>query len=242
MAMEIFGPIVVSSVVANITMREFAGYRLPYEMPVFPAVTGVKVLLFVVLGLLSGALAPYFLRLLAASKKRFAMLPLPFSLRLALGGADRRHHFGLVAADLGQWLRGRELAAASAVDVGALLTVFLFKIIATAATTGSGAVGGIFTPPLFVGAVLGGLFGMGVHAIWPDSTSAPLRLRDGRHGRVPRRRHARAADGHSHNLRDDALVSGHVVTHAGVRDCLFHRAHIRADVDVRSHAAPHARG
>ncbi|RAG74374.1 chloride channel protein, partial [Burkholderia multivorans] len=49
-AMESFGPMVVASVVANIVMREFAGYRPPYEMPVFPAVTGPEVLLFVVLG------------------------------------------------------------------------------------------------------------------------------------------------------------------------------------------------
>ncbi len=34
MAMESFGPIVVSSGVGNITMREFAGYKPPYEMPV----------------------------------------------------------------------------------------------------------------------------------------------------------------------------------------------------------------
>ena len=63
-AMESFGPVVVSSVVANITMREFGGYRPPYEMPVFPPVTGVEVLLFVALGLLCGAAAPQFLRLL----------------------------------------------------------------------------------------------------------------------------------------------------------------------------------
>jgi chloride channel protein, CIC family len=174
MAMESFGPIVVSSVVANITMREFAGYKPPYEMPVFPTVTGVEVLLFVLLGLLSGALAPHFLRLLAASKKRFAMLPLPLPLRLALGGLI----VGIISVWWPQvWGNGYEVVNSLLHQPWtwtALLTVFLFKIIATAATAGSGAVGGIFTPTLFVGAVLGGLFGMGVHAIWPDSTSAPF--------------------------------------------------------------------
>ncbi|TCK43786.1 CIC family chloride channel protein [Paraburkholderia sp. BL8N3] len=173
-AMESFGPIVVSSVVANITMREFAGYRPPYEMPVFPTVTGVEVLLFVVLGLLCGVLAPHFLRLLAASKKRFALLPLPLPVRLALGGLI----VGVISIWRPEvWGNGYEVVNSLLHEPWtwtALLTVLIFKIIATAATAGSGAVGGIFTPTLFVGAVLGCLFGIGVHAIWPDSTSAPF--------------------------------------------------------------------
>ncbi|SPB18302.1 voltage-gated chloride channel [Caballeronia novacaledonica] len=174
MAMESFGPIVVSSVVANITMREFAGYRPPYEMPVFPTVTGVEVLLFVVLGLLSGVLAPHFLRLLAASKKRFSTLPLPLPVRLALGGLI----VGVISIWWPEvWGNGYEVVNSLLHEPWtwtALLTVLVFKIIATAATAGSGAVGGIFTPTLFVGAVFGCLYGIGVHSIWPDSTSAPF--------------------------------------------------------------------
>ncbi|WP_086971628.1 ClcB-like voltage-gated chloride channel protein [Caballeronia glebae] len=174
MAMESFGPIVVSSVVANITMREFAGYKPPYEMPVFPTVTGIEVLLFVVLGLLCGVLAPYFLRLLAASKKRFSTLPLPLPVRLALGGLI----VGIISIRWPEvWGNGYEVVNSLLHEQWtwtALLTVLVFKIIATAATAGSGAVGGIFTPTLFVGAVLGCLFGIGAHTIWPDSTSAPF--------------------------------------------------------------------
>jgi CIC family chloride channel protein len=173
-AMESFGPIVVSSVVANITMREFAGYRPPYEMPVFPAVTGVEILLFVLLGVLCGALAPYFLRLLAASKARFAALPLPLPVRLGLGG--------LIVGGISIWWpevwgNGYEVVNSLLHQPWtweALATVLVFKIIATAATAGSGAVGGIFTPTLFVGAVIGCLFGIAAHAIWPHSTSAPF--------------------------------------------------------------------
>jgi CIC family chloride channel protein len=173
-AMESFGPIVVASVVANITMREFAGYRPPYEMPVFPTITGVEVLLFVVLGLLCGTLAPHFLRLLAASKKRFALLPLPLPLRLGLGGLI----VGVISIWWPEvWGNGYEVVNSllhTPWTWGALLTVLVFKIIATAATTGSGAVGGVFTPTLFVGAVLGCLFGIAVHTIWPHSTSEPF--------------------------------------------------------------------
>jgi CIC family chloride channel protein len=41
----------------------------------------------------------------------------------------------------------------------ALLAILFFKIVATALSTGSGAVGGVFTPTLFVGAALGALYG-----------------------------------------------------------------------------------
>jgi CIC family chloride channel protein len=171
--MESFGPIVVSSVVANITMREFAGYHPAYEMPVFPAVTGVEVLLFVVLGLICGALAPRFLSLLAVSRKRFAALPLPLPVRLGLGGLI----VGVISIWWPEvWGNGYEVVNSILHQPwtwSALAAVLLFKVLATAATAGSGAVGGIFTPTLFVGAVVGALFGLAAHAIWPHSTSAP---------------------------------------------------------------------
>ncbi|CAN0621157.1 chloride channel protein, CIC family [Burkholderia multivorans] len=171
-AMESFGPMVVASVVANITMREFAGYKPPYQMPVFPAVTGLEVLLFVVLGLLCGAAAPQFLRLLDASKRQFQRLPAPLPVRLALGG--------LVVGVISVWVPDVWGNGYSVVnDVlhspwtwQALVAVLVFKLLATAATAGSGAIGGIFTPTLFVGAVFGSLFGLGMEALWPGHTSA----------------------------------------------------------------------
>jgi CIC family chloride channel protein len=55
----------------------------------------------------------------------------------------------------------------------AVLSVLVFKVVATALTAGSGAVGGVFTPMLFVGAASGFLFGQGVGALWSQA-SAPF--------------------------------------------------------------------
>jgi CIC family chloride channel protein len=170
-AMENFGPIVVASVVANITMREFAGYKPPYQMPVFPAVAGVEVLLFVALGLLCGVLAPQFLRLLDASRAQFRRLPLPLPVRLAAGG--------LVVGIISIWVPevwGNGYSVVNSIlhspwTWSALILVLGCKIVATAATVGSGAVGGVFTPALFVGAVLGSLVGLAAHTVWPLGTS-----------------------------------------------------------------------
>ena len=46
------------------------------------------------------------------------------------------------------------------------------KLAILTATAGSGALGGIFTPTPFVGALCGALFGLGTHALWPAHTSA----------------------------------------------------------------------
>ncbi|WP_109480671.1 ClcB-like voltage-gated chloride channel protein [Paraburkholderia sp. C35] len=173
-AMESFGPVVVSSVVSNILMREFAGYKPPYEMPVFPPVAGLEVLLFVALGLLCGAAAPQFLRLMDTSKAGFRRLPMPLPIRLAFGG--------LVVGILSVWtpeVWGNGYSVVNSIlhspwTWSALVVVLVFKLIATAATVGSGAVGGIFTPTLFFGAVLGSLFGLGMNALWPHATSAPF--------------------------------------------------------------------
>jgi len=52
--------------------------------------------------------------------------------------------------------------------------VLLAKAVATMATAGSGAVGGVFTPALFFGCMIGALFGQGVQALWPAASSAPF--------------------------------------------------------------------
>jgi CIC family chloride channel protein len=172
-AMASFGPVLVASVTANIVMREFAGYRPPYQMPPFPAVSGAQVLLFILLGILAGLLAPRFLQLLDASRRQFQRLPLPLPARMGLGGCL----VGIISVALPEvWGNGYEVVNAILHQDWPwmlLLAALLLKIAATAATAGSGAVGGIFTPTLFVGAVVGSLFGQAIHALWPAASPAP---------------------------------------------------------------------
>jgi CIC family chloride channel protein len=48
-----------------------------------------------------------------------------------------------------------------------LLLLFALKLLATSVTLGSGGSGGIFSPTLFLGATLGGAYGMALHALLP---------------------------------------------------------------------------
>jgi chloride channel protein, CIC family len=169
-----FGPIVVASVVANITMREFPGYKPIYEMPVFPAIFGAEFIFFVGLGILCGIASPQFLRLLNFSKHIFQQSKIPFPARLGIGGLL----VGILSIWVPQvWGNGYSVVTSLLHHQWAWYAVLIslvFKIIATALTTGSGAVGGTFTPTLFVGAAIGYLVGLGVQALAPGATSAPF--------------------------------------------------------------------
>jgi CIC family chloride channel protein len=173
-AMESFGPIIIASVVSNITMRRFAGYQPPYVMPVFPTISGREIVLFAVLGIVAGLMAPQFLRLVDVSKRQFGRMPGPLPLRLGVGGLG----VGILSIWVPQ-VYGNGYSVVNSIlhqpwVWSTLLLVLGFKILATTLTVGSGAIGGIFTPLLFVGAAVGCLFGQAVHLLWPAATSAPF--------------------------------------------------------------------
>lgn len=173
-AMESFGPVVVAAVVANITMRRYPGYHPTYEMPMFPDVSNFEVVLFVVLGVVAGFAAPQFLRLLALVKEQFQRSRLPVPLRLGISGLA----VGIISIWVPQvWGNGYSVVNSMLHENwvwSAVATVLVFKLIATLLTAGSGAVGGIFTPTLFIGAAVGSLFGQAMQTIWPHAVSAPF--------------------------------------------------------------------
>ena len=174
LVMESFGPVVVASVVANITMRELPGYKPAYEMPFFPEIAGLEVALFVILGVMAGLLAPQFLRVLELGKTVFARWRMPLPVRLGVGGLL----VGLISVQVPEvWGNGYDLVN-SLLHTDWLwqtvLMVLVIKVLATAITVGSGAVGGIFTPVLFVGAAVGLLFGDAAQAWLPMHVSQPF--------------------------------------------------------------------
>mgnify|MGYP003630532739 CR=1 FL=1 len=173
-AMNSFGPVLVAAVVANITMREFPGYHPAFQMPPFQAIANSEIVLFIGLGVLAGIIAPQFLRLLDFSKQTFQKTRLPLPVRLGIGGLL----LGVLSVWVPQvWGNGYSVVNSLLHDQwlwSAVLMVLVFKLVATAVTTGSGAVGGVFTPTLFMGAAMGSLFGQTMQVIWPQAVSMPF--------------------------------------------------------------------
>ncbi|GAB3415513.1 ClcB-like voltage-gated chloride channel protein [Massilia agilis] len=170
--MESLAPMMIASVVANITMRRLPGYHPTYEMPAFPDIANLEVPLFAALGILAGLAAPQFLRLLGFARRRFAKSALPLPLRLGVAGLG----VGIISVWVPQvWGNGYSVVNSLLHEPwvwSAVLAILVFKVLATLLTAGSGAVGGIFTPTLFVGAALGYLFGLAGHALWPGLVTA----------------------------------------------------------------------
>ncbi len=170
-AIENIGPLIVASVIANATVHQFLGYQPIFQVPAFHLVSNWELLFYAGLGLIAGHLAPIFLTVLQKSEALFSRLHIPVYLKLPLGGLI----VGLISVIYPEvWGNGYSVVNSILHHDWlwhALVAVLLFKMLATAATVGSGAVGGVFTPTLFVGAVLGALSGQLWHAIWPTVTS-----------------------------------------------------------------------
>src|SRR5207247_6407878 len=99
-----------------------------------------------------------FLKMLRTGEAYFNRLRAPAFARLALGGLVVGA-IGLEYAEV--W--GNGYAAANRVlteqlPLAWLVGLVLAKLLATVATVGSGTVGGVFTPTLFLGTGLGSLF------------------------------------------------------------------------------------
>jgi CIC family chloride channel protein len=158
-SIESLGPLVFASVVSTVTTRELLGQAPLFETPAFELVSPFELGPYLLLGVLLGAAAPWFIRTLRGAEAFFINAVPSVPLRLCAGGAI----VGILSLARPEvWGNGNSQIGAILVGDGALAliaTVLLFKLAATVACVGSGAVGGVFTPTLFLGASFGALFG-----------------------------------------------------------------------------------
>ena len=173
LAMDTFGPLVVASVISDATIHRFLGYGPVFNVPHVQFASNWELGCYIVLGVLLGHLAPPFLGLVDFTKGRFVRLGLPLYWQLALGGVC----VGVISiyipqvwgngySVIGNILQGNLLGVT-------LLLILVAKVFATSATVGSGAVGGVLTPTLFIGCAVGALVGGVLHELMPTIVSVP---------------------------------------------------------------------
>ncbi|MGZ5846513.1 MAG: ClcB-like voltage-gated chloride channel protein [Ramlibacter sp.] len=169
LATETLAPLLIAAVMAKVTLAVLTGWQPLYPMPESGALSASAVLLCAVLGIVAGLLAPAYLWVLDMAKSAFRGWRAGLPLKLAAGGLA----VGLLSIASPQvWGNGFSVVTSLLHEQWAwqaLLLVLVLKVAAVAATTGSGAVGGVFTPTLFVGAVTGALFGLGVEHVAPGA-------------------------------------------------------------------------
>lgn len=172
-AMSAFAPIVISSVVGTIVSRIYFGDSPAFEITQqslaslweFPAVVG--------LGIAGGLVAIILMRTTMASEDLIKKLPGPHWIRPGIGG----FLLGLIALAfphvLGVGYEATDMALNAQLPLYLLISLLFMKILSTSICIGSGFGGGVFTPSLMVGAMLGGAYGIVVTSIFPDLSSGP---------------------------------------------------------------------
>ena len=124
------------------------------------------------MGLAAAPTGHLFIRMLAKFRTLFPAR-WPLSARVALGGllvgGIGVYYPQVMSAGYPVILK----ALHGGLDVKLFVLLLFLKMLATSITFGSGAVGGLFAPTLVMGAMYGGAFGFGFHALFPAAVPQP---------------------------------------------------------------------
>src|SRR5580698_5729892 len=170
---ESLGPLILASVVAAFVSQFLSGSEPLYKSPGFDLHTRWEIIPLSCVGIVLGFLAPAYLRFLRLAERLFSKIDIPVPFKLALGGAIVGS-LAILNPDVcgnGQGLL-RSLFHQNWVWEG-ILAIILLKLVATASAFGSGVVGGVFTPTLFIGAASGVLYGQTILYFAPGLRADP---------------------------------------------------------------------
>lgn len=167
-ALSAFAPIVIASVTATAVSRIYFGdfpafiihEHIIQSFWEFPA--------FILLGVVAGMVAMGFMKSIMLSSSVANKLPVTDFVKPAIGGAM----VGVLAiwfpAVLGIGYGSTEAAVMESFSLGILCSICIVKILATAISIGFGFGGGVFSPSLVIGAMLGGAYGTVFTNLFPE--------------------------------------------------------------------------
>jgi CIC family chloride channel protein len=167
-----FSTVVISSVTASVVGRIAFGNVPAFVIPEYALVNPWELLLYVLLGGVAGLVALLFVRTLYWSEDLFDAWRFPEYVKPAVGGllvGAVGFYFPQV---FGVGYPAIEDALLGNMVWGIMGLLILVKILVTSLTIGSGGSGGVFAPSLFIGAMVGGVFGTVAHQVLPDITAA----------------------------------------------------------------------
>ncbi len=163
---------VVSSVAASVIGRTFMGDIPAFIVPEYALKSGEEYFLYVILGILAGLFGIFYTKFLYKIEDIFDSIKgIHDLLKPILGGLI----IGLIAyyvpEILGVGYEFIETALSGEYLLKTLIILLFVKLIATSITIGSGGSGGVFAPGLYMGAMLGGAFGVIVNNLFPGLTA-----------------------------------------------------------------------
>ena len=166
-----FAPVVVASVTGTIVSRSYFGDFPAFTIPAHEITSFLEFPAFAILGAVSAGVAIALVWSIDVVRKTHTKLRIPQFARptlagLAVGG------IGLFFPQvMGVGYEATDEALNEMLPFAMLILLIVFKTTATALTLGSGFGGGIFSPSLYLGAMLGGSFGIVATHVFPQLSS-----------------------------------------------------------------------
>jgi CIC family chloride channel protein len=170
-ALRNFAPVVVASVTGTIISRSYFGDFPAFIIPEHAINSFWEFPAFAILGLVSAVVAVslvWSIDVVRRTHERLAIPPIarPVAAGLLVGA------IGLVFPQvMGVGYEATDEALNEQLAFSMLIVLIVMKTAATAITLGSGFGGGIFSPSLFLGAMLGGAFGYVATGFLPELSS-----------------------------------------------------------------------
>lgn len=172
-SLEAFAPLAVSSAAATLLTWAAFGRDPVFHVPALALSTPWEAGLYAALGVLSGVAAALFLFALRACASLYSRSHLPRPVAMATAGLV----LGLVTLRYPEIVGNGREAIAALFDrpwgIEHVLALLVLRFVVTPLAVGSGTVGGVFTPTLFLGAMLGHAFGAGVQGLAPALGAEP---------------------------------------------------------------------
>ncbi len=170
-ALKAFAPVVIASVSGTVVAHQVVGNVKAFELDAYQLVSYLEFPAFAGLGVLSGLCAILFTWAILKTQMQTAKLPGPAWYRPAIGG----FLVGVIALwypeVLGVGYEATDSALRGEYALNLLFALFVFKLAATVLSLGFGFSGGVFSPALVIGAMLGGTYGMLATHFAPDLSS-----------------------------------------------------------------------
>lgn len=172
-----FGAVVISAVVADVVAQSFLGGSRAFVLPIYTLKNPLELILYVILGAIAAILSVSFTKLLYLSEDIWDNIKIPEYIKPVLGGLVLGI-IGVLAPKINGYPRVYGVGYETMTDVlfgnaGIQLAFiyFILKLLATITTLGSGGSGGIFAPALFMGAMVGSIFGQVANSLFPEITA-----------------------------------------------------------------------
>lgn len=170
-ALTAFAPVVIASVTGTIVSRIYFGDFPAFIIPGHEIVSFWEFPAFALLGVVSAVAAISFTWSIGVVRRVSSASPIPQWARPAVGGLAVGTIAIFFPQVLGVGYEATDEALNQALPLQMLIALAILKTAATALTIGSGAGGGVFSPSLFIGAMVGGAFGVLATFVFPDHSS-----------------------------------------------------------------------